>query len=313
MRFGTAIQTQWSQQCLATLTSQGQFDLWPYIDFNANSTHQWNNMMSRNLAWRCSVSQFHGIWTVIHTGQVEYHPFIPIAFLAILKSACQYDASPEFQLFKQQLYHASISMILQPVLLGMTNPVAWSKASAQMKMKKLRFKTRKMLQDQDQGEDYSDNELEDLVQSDYATRKRVEWAENTARKRAEKQAEDPSAIEESCKLKCSQNKAILLPVTCADIASESQVTEKFVQFPKLICQAGAQEDPFGNLCQMEGNLILKMCSTTGTGVVHNNDDTKDDSGSTAIEAYAQIEINCGYFSFQSDKLRDLFYIRKLER
>ena len=37
---------------------QGQFDLRPYIDINANGTRQWSNVMSGNVAWRRSVSQF---------------------------------------------------------------------------------------------------------------------------------------------------------------------------------------------------------------------------------------------------------------
>ena len=37
---------------------QGQFDLRPYVDINANGTRQWSNVMSGNIAWRRSVSQF---------------------------------------------------------------------------------------------------------------------------------------------------------------------------------------------------------------------------------------------------------------
>lgn len=36
----------------------GQFDLRPYVDLNANGTRRWNNVMSGNIAWRNSVSSF---------------------------------------------------------------------------------------------------------------------------------------------------------------------------------------------------------------------------------------------------------------
>jgi Plavaka transposase len=36
---------------------------------------------------------------------------------------CRYDSDPEFHKFKQQLYHASISAILQPLRPGMMTPV----------------------------------------------------------------------------------------------------------------------------------------------------------------------------------------------
>lgn len=93
------------------------------------------------------------------TGQVEYHPLyllignphnsvrrahrnsvIPIAFLAIPKSKSprsvilnvqiydssgsrRYDGCPHFRVFKRQLYHASISAILDPLREAMTRPV----------------------------------------------------------------------------------------------------------------------------------------------------------------------------------------------
>jgi hypothetical protein len=37
---------------------QGQFDLRPYVDMNADGTRRWSNVMSGNIAWRRSVSQF---------------------------------------------------------------------------------------------------------------------------------------------------------------------------------------------------------------------------------------------------------------
>jgi hypothetical protein len=37
---------------------QGQFDLRLYVDINVNSTRQWSNVMSGNIAWRHSISRF---------------------------------------------------------------------------------------------------------------------------------------------------------------------------------------------------------------------------------------------------------------
>ncbi len=37
---------------------RGQFDLRPYIDLNANGTRRWSNVMSGNIAWRRSVSNY---------------------------------------------------------------------------------------------------------------------------------------------------------------------------------------------------------------------------------------------------------------
>ena len=37
---------------------QGQFDLRPYVDMNADGTRRWSNVMSGNIAWRRSISQF---------------------------------------------------------------------------------------------------------------------------------------------------------------------------------------------------------------------------------------------------------------
>ncbi|KIJ06327.1 hypothetical protein PAXINDRAFT_43143, partial [Paxillus involutus ATCC 200175] len=75
-------------------------------------------------------------------GQVEYHllylsignphnavwcahrnAVTPIAFLAIPKAERKYDNDPAFRKFKHQLYHCSISTILQSLRAGMTTPV----------------------------------------------------------------------------------------------------------------------------------------------------------------------------------------------
>ncbi|KAK7435978.1 hypothetical protein VKT23_019385 [Stygiomarasmius scandens] len=75
-------------------------------------------------------------------GNVEYHPLylsignihntvrrahrnavVPIAFLPIPKSDCEYDNDPDFRLFKKRLYHSSITAVLRSLKSGMTKPV----------------------------------------------------------------------------------------------------------------------------------------------------------------------------------------------
>ncbi|KAI9438995.1 hypothetical protein H4582DRAFT_2111280 [Lactarius indigo] len=137
-----------------------QFDLWPYIDLNANGTRQWSDVMSGNIAWRhcddiftadpstegamyCPIILGSDKTIVsVMTGHVEYHPLylsignlhntvrrahrnavIPIAFLAIPKCDHWNDKCSKFRVFKRQLYHASISAVLGPLHSGMTTPV----------------------------------------------------------------------------------------------------------------------------------------------------------------------------------------------
>ncbi|KAH9957482.1 hypothetical protein BGW80DRAFT_1185947 [Lactifluus volemus] len=138
----------------------GQFDVCPYIELDVNDKRRWANVMSANIAWNhcdaiaVSHTDTHGAMycpiilgsdktTVsVATGHVEYHPMylsignlhnsvrsahrnavIPIAFLAIPKGDRRYDDDPEFRKFKRQLFHASISAILQTLRPGMTSPV----------------------------------------------------------------------------------------------------------------------------------------------------------------------------------------------
>ncbi|KAI9438055.1 hypothetical protein H4582DRAFT_2111606 [Lactarius indigo] len=140
---------------------QGQFDLCPYIDVNADGTRRWwSNIMSGNIAWRrsddifaanpgtkgamyCPIILGSDKTTVsVATGYVEYHPLyisignphntvrrahrnavIPIAFLAVPKCDRRYDKSKIFWVFKRRLYHASISAVLASLRPGMTAPV----------------------------------------------------------------------------------------------------------------------------------------------------------------------------------------------
>ncbi|KAF8834044.1 hypothetical protein BDN67DRAFT_915727 [Paxillus ammoniavirescens] len=128
-----------------------QFDYTPYHLTDSNRKWCWTDFMSGNYAWHQSIkgSMYCGIilssdkTTVsVATGQVEYHPLylsignphnavrhahrntvIPIAFLAIPKAERKYDNDPAFCKFKRQLYHCSISAILQSLKAGMTTPV----------------------------------------------------------------------------------------------------------------------------------------------------------------------------------------------
>ncbi|KAH9982991.1 hypothetical protein BGW80DRAFT_1434184 [Lactifluus volemus] len=139
----------------------GQFDFCPYVELDKDRKRCWSNVMSANIAWYhcdviatlrdvetrgamyCPIILGSDKTTVsVATGHVEYHPLylsignphntvrrahrnavIPIAFLAIPKSDRRYDNDPEFRKFKRQLFHASISAVLQPLRPGMTRPV----------------------------------------------------------------------------------------------------------------------------------------------------------------------------------------------
>ncbi|KAH7911539.1 hypothetical protein BJ138DRAFT_1237425 [Hygrophoropsis aurantiaca] len=138
----------------------GQFDYAPYVYTDSNDKRRWTDIMSGNFAWRqCDKiyeddpttegATYVGVvlgsdkTTVsVATGHVEYHPLYlsignphnsvrrahrnavtPIAFLAIPKSDRKYDHDFNFRTFKRQLFHSSISAILQPLAPGMTTPV----------------------------------------------------------------------------------------------------------------------------------------------------------------------------------------------
>ncbi|KAF8878630.1 hypothetical protein BD779DRAFT_1613015 [Infundibulicybe gibba] len=138
----------------------GQFDYAPYIELDKSGQQCWNDFMSGNFAWRhcneifeadpsvegamyCPIILGSDKTTVsVATGNVEYHPLylsignvhntvrrthrnavVPIGFLAIPKGDRKYDGDIAFQKFKRQLYHASISAILESLCSGMTTPV----------------------------------------------------------------------------------------------------------------------------------------------------------------------------------------------
>ncbi|KAF8873359.1 hypothetical protein BD779DRAFT_1613680 [Infundibulicybe gibba] len=138
----------------------GQFDYAPYIGLDKSGQRRWNDFMSGNFAWRhcneifeadpsvegamyCPIILGSDKTTVsVATGNVEYHPLylsignvhnsvrrthrnavVPIGFLAIPKGDRKYDGDIAFRKFKRQLYHTSISAILESLHTGMTTPV----------------------------------------------------------------------------------------------------------------------------------------------------------------------------------------------
>ncbi|KAH9031196.1 hypothetical protein EDB85DRAFT_2074138 [Lactarius pseudohatsudake] len=137
-----------------------QFDTAPYIMTNTQGERRWTDFMSGHFAWRRSTMIYEDDPTIegamycavilgsdkttvsVATGHVEYHPLylsvgnlhnearrghrngvIPIAFLAIPKAGRGFDDDPNFRTFKRQLYHSSISAILESLRPAMTMPV----------------------------------------------------------------------------------------------------------------------------------------------------------------------------------------------
>ncbi|KAH9021546.1 hypothetical protein EDB84DRAFT_1589616 [Lactarius hengduanensis] len=137
-----------------------QFDTAPYIMTDTQGERRFTDFMSGHFAWRrstmiyeddptmegamyCAVILGSDKTTVsVATGHVEYHPLylsvgnlhnearrghrngvIPIAFLAIPKAGRGFDDDPNFRTFKRQLYHSSISAILESLRPAMTTPM----------------------------------------------------------------------------------------------------------------------------------------------------------------------------------------------
>ncbi|KAI0072076.1 hypothetical protein K474DRAFT_1686802 [Panus rudis PR-1116 ss-1] len=99
------------------------WDYTPYVEYTAAHKRRWSNLMSGDWAWRqaskvAEDAATHGAMlcpiilgadktTVsVATGHTEFHPVY----------------INEFRLFKKQLYHASLTRILEPLLTGMTAP-----------------------------------------------------------------------------------------------------------------------------------------------------------------------------------------------
>ncbi|KAJ3474086.1 hypothetical protein NLI96_g12658 [Meripilus lineatus] len=134
------------------------FDRVPFRAYAQNGSRQWSNLMSGQWAWKqadeiakdpnthgsmfCPVILGSDKTTVsVATGHREFHPVymslgnlhnnmrrghcdavVPVAFLAIPKVARQEEDNDDFRTFRKQLYHASITQILEPLRHGMTVP-----------------------------------------------------------------------------------------------------------------------------------------------------------------------------------------------
>ncbi|TFK84482.1 hypothetical protein K466DRAFT_496496 [Polyporus arcularius HHB13444] len=136
----------------------GSWHTRPYRQFSPEGHRVWSDQMSGHWAWKQAdlIAQdpaTHGAMFVpfnlaadkttvsVATGNQEFHPLyfmagnvtnemrrahhdavVPLAFLAIPKSEREYANDSEFRLFKKQLYHESIRLILEPLRPGMTEP-----------------------------------------------------------------------------------------------------------------------------------------------------------------------------------------------
>ncbi|KAJ3491298.1 hypothetical protein NLI96_g824 [Meripilus lineatus] len=134
------------------------FDYVPYEAYTPEGARKWSNLLSGRWAWKQAdiIAQdpaTHGAMlspvilgsdktTVsVATGNTEFHPVymscgnihnemrrghcdavVPVAFLAIPKAARADENTKEFRLFKKQLYHISLTHLLEPLRQGMTTP-----------------------------------------------------------------------------------------------------------------------------------------------------------------------------------------------
>ncbi|KAH9846008.1 hypothetical protein C2E23DRAFT_872599 [Lenzites betulinus] len=137
---------------------RNKFDIAPYEEFTGADCRRVSDLMSGQWAYRKAneISEdagMHGSMLVpivlgadkttvsVATGNQEYHPLymslgnvhndmrrahrdsvVPIAFLAIPKTAREWENDNEFRIFKKQLYHGSIAKVLEPLRPGMTQP-----------------------------------------------------------------------------------------------------------------------------------------------------------------------------------------------
>ncbi|TFK84682.1 hypothetical protein K466DRAFT_496109 [Polyporus arcularius HHB13444] len=134
----------------------GKFDYIPYEEYLSEDCRRVSNLMSGQWAWKQAIAEDPATrgsmllpivlgadkTTVsVATGNQEFHPLymsignlhnnvrrahrdsvVPVAFLAIPKSAREWEGDEEFRIFKKLLYHTSIAKILEPLRPGMTTP-----------------------------------------------------------------------------------------------------------------------------------------------------------------------------------------------
>ncbi|KAI0685977.1 hypothetical protein C8T65DRAFT_517206, partial [Cerioporus squamosus] len=134
----------------------GRFDYVPYEETTPATGRHVSNLMSGMWAYKQAVPEdptTHGSMMLpiilgadkttvsVGTGNQEFHPVymsignihndvrrahrdsvVPVAFLAIPKTAHEWEKDEGFRVFKKQLYHASLVRILEPLRPGMTTP-----------------------------------------------------------------------------------------------------------------------------------------------------------------------------------------------
>ncbi|KAJ6626343.1 hypothetical protein B0H10DRAFT_2304020 [Mycena sp. CBHHK59/15] len=130
----------------------------PYRQFNHRGKRVWSNLMSGDWAWKqadliakdpanfgCAfvpiVAGSDKTTVSVATGHQEYHPvyaspgvltgparrahgndILPVAFLAIPKTSKKHRTKPAYQKFCQQMYHASLVLVFQPLKPFMETP-----------------------------------------------------------------------------------------------------------------------------------------------------------------------------------------------
>ncbi|KAG5219546.1 C2H2-type domain-containing protein [Salix suchowensis] len=105
----------------------GEFDYTPYIELDEEGKRCWTDFFSGNFAWRHSVEYHPGYLSIgnVHNNVRRAHcgAVVPFIFFAIPKSDRKYDGDPEFRTFKWQLYHRSLSTVLDHIKPSMSTPV----------------------------------------------------------------------------------------------------------------------------------------------------------------------------------------------
>ncbi|KAJ7769648.1 hypothetical protein DFH07DRAFT_866732 [Mycena maculata] len=132
---------------LGTIVFKDHVNFVPYRQFNHSGKRVWSNLMSGDWAWKQADvigqdPQIHGSAFVpivatrlqfpVATGHQEYHPVyvspahgnrvLPAAFLPIPKTSKKHHKKPEYQKFVQQMYHACLAKIFQPLKDAMMTP-----------------------------------------------------------------------------------------------------------------------------------------------------------------------------------------------
>ncbi|KAI0323375.1 hypothetical protein GY45DRAFT_1264667 [Cubamyces sp. BRFM 1775] len=136
----------------------GSWNTRPYREFDEHGTRIYSNLLSAHWSWKqadliAQDPETHGAMFVplciaadkttasVATGNQEFHPVylmagnvtnemrrahrdavVPVAFLPIPKAEAEYANSTDFRLFKKQVYHLALRLLLDPLRPGMTTP-----------------------------------------------------------------------------------------------------------------------------------------------------------------------------------------------